>query len=192
MKQLSMFSNIPDIAGLKYIPEYITSAQEAALIQTIDQQKWITELKRRVQHYGYKYNYKSRNINSKKYLGTIPSWLDDLRQKLYADKVFDRWPNQVIVNEYTPGQGISQHVDCIPCFGDTICSLSLGSTCVMDFDRTPQKLSLLLEQKSLVILQKDARYLWQHSIAARKKDQYSGASIERGRRISLTFRMVTT
>ena len=35
------------------------------------------------------------------------------------------------VNEYLPGQGIAQHVDCVPCFGGTVASLSLLSPCTM-------------------------------------------------------------
>jgi len=36
----------------------------------------------------------------------------------------------------------------------------------------------------------DARYLWRHSIAARRSDVVDGRGIERDRRVSLTFRTV--
>lgn len=192
MNQLNMFSNIPNIAGLSYIPEYITLEEEVELIQTIESQIWITELKRRVQHYGYKYDYKKHNINSGEYLDPMPTWLNDLCQKLYTKNIFANHPNQVIANEYMSGQGISAHIDCISCFGETICSLSLGSACIMDFDKDHKKERILLEPRSLMILQKDARYLWKHSIAARQKDRYCGSIFERERRISLTFRTVIT
>ncbi|MEO0410804.1 MAG: alpha-ketoglutarate-dependent dioxygenase AlkB [Pseudomonadota bacterium] len=39
------------------------------------------------------------------------------------------------MNEYTPGQGIAPHVDCVPCFGPFAASLSLGSSCEMLFQR---------------------------------------------------------
>jgi alkylated DNA repair protein alkB family protein 8 len=42
----------------------------------------------------------------------------------------------------------------------------------------------VLEPKSLLVLQSDARYKWKHSIPARKKDN----NIPRSKRISLTFR----
>jgi alkylated DNA repair dioxygenase AlkB len=41
--------------------------------------------------------------------------------------------DQAIINEYQPGQGISPHVDCVPCFGPVVAAISLGSDCVMDF-----------------------------------------------------------
>ena len=42
-------------------------------------------------------------------------------------------PDQLIVNEYQPGQGISAHIDCEPCFKNTIVTVSLGSVYEMDF-----------------------------------------------------------
>jgi alkylated DNA repair dioxygenase AlkB len=84
-------------------------------------------------------------------------------------------------------------VDCIPCFGDTIASLSLGSGCLMDFthSNTAQKTSLFLPPRSLLLLQSDARTHWQHGIAKRKSDVVDGVKVHRGRRVSLTFRNVT-
>ncbi|KXN88990.1 hypothetical protein AN958_06452 [Leucoagaricus sp. SymC.cos] len=42
---------------------------------------------------------------------------------------------QVILNLYTPGEGISPHVDLLKRFGDGIIGVSLGSGCVMRFTR---------------------------------------------------------
>jgi alkylated DNA repair dioxygenase AlkB len=49
----------------------------------------------------------------------------------------DEVTNQTIVNEYRPGQGIAAHVDCVPCFGATILSLSLGSSSVVGYGWIP-------------------------------------------------------
>lgn len=180
---------LPLIEGLSYIPKFIDAATEEALINSIDTQPWLLDLKRRVQHYGYRYDYKARNITPDLKLGDIPSWLQSYCRKLNKDNLFETIPDQVIVNEYQPGQGISAHIDCIPCFGPIIASLSLGSACVMDFSqsKTGKKTSLLLEPGSLLVLSTDARYLWQHSIAARKTDRYNDQIIQRRRRVSLTF-----
>ena len=51
---------VPCIKVLSYIPDYITAEQEEILLTTICAQAWSSELKRRVQHYGYKYDYKAR------------------------------------------------------------------------------------------------------------------------------------
>lgn len=42
--------------------------------------------------------------------------------------------NQLIINEYLPGQGINPHVDNPTLFSSPIVSVSLGSECVMEFD----------------------------------------------------------
>jgi alkylated DNA repair dioxygenase AlkB len=191
--QSSFFPDTPfSISGLRYLPDFIDVETEAALIATIDQQPWLHDLKRRVQHYGWRYDYKARGITQDLRIGAIPDWLAGLCDRLIAEGIFSRTPDQVIINEYQPSQGISGHVDCVPCFGDTIASLSVGSACVMDFTHaaTRGKQSRLLEPRSLLILSGDARYQWQHAIPARKSDKWHGQTIPRARRISLTFRTV--
>ncbi len=194
--QTTLFAEPPSpalsIQGLRYIPKYISPQEEAGLIGIIDNQPWITELKRRVQHYGYRYYYKHYNADGGIPLGQLSEWLQPYCARLYQSGAFSAPPDQVIINEYQPGQGISAHVDCVPCFGDTIASLSLGSACVMDFTHatTGEKQSHLLEPRSLLVLSGDARYHWRHSIPARKSDRYNGEIIPRGRRLSLTFRNV--
>lgn len=194
LPQMSLFDDERKavVTGLKYVPEYIDAATEAALIQTIDKQPWLSDLKRRVQHYGYKYDYKARSITQDLRLGPIPDWLDGLCDRLHADSIFSTRPDQVIINEYQPGQGITPHIDCIPCFGDTIASISIGSPCVMEFTHSGsnKKAIQLLEPRSLIVLEGDARYKWQHSIPQRKADSWNGQKFTRGRRISLTFRTV--
>lgn len=182
----------PSIPGLVYLPNYITIEQQRALIAIIDRQNWITDLKRRVQHYGYRYDYRARGLDASSYLGELPDWLRLLADRLFKENVFTASPDQVIVNEYLPGQGIAAHIDCTPCFKDTIASLSLGSACLMDFSHPPtgRSTSLLLEPCSLVMLNDEARYEWTHGIAPRKSDIIDGIKTTRGRRISLTFRQV--
>lgn len=193
--QSSLFeTSQPATPGLRYLPDFIDVETEAELIATIDQQPWLNDLKRRMQHYGWRYDYKARGITQDLRIGFIPDWLAGLCERLSTEGIFSRAPDQVIINEYQPGQGISAHVDCVPCFGDTIASLSLGSACVMDFTHTTtgEKQSHLLEPRSLLVLSSDARYHWQHAIPARKSDKWHGQSIPRVRRISLTFRTVIT
>ena len=102
-------------------------------------------------------------------------------------------PDQVIVNEYLPGQGIADHIDCEPCFEDTIISLSLGSRCIMDLknkNNKNEKQEILLEPRSLIVIADEARYNWTHGIPAREKDKWMGRYIPRRTRVSLTFRKV--
>ena len=157
------------------------------------QQHWLDDLKRRVQHYGFKYNYKARKVDMDMHIGELPEWLKRLSKKLYTDGHMPEVADQVIVNEYRPGQGISSHIDCEPCFKDTIVSLSLGSGCVMNFthkfDKT-KKIPVWLAPRSLVVLSDEARYKWLHGIPARKSDEWDGKKHNRQRRVSLTFRKV--
>lgn len=162
------------------------SEEEARLINLVDRELWSNDLQRRVQHYGYKYDYKKRLIDQSSYLGPLPDWLGALSQRLYTEKIFDDQPDQVIVNEYLPGQGIAPHIDLSSCFAGVICSLSLVSKCVMDFTYAGLTYSLALQPRSLLVMSGEARYKWKHGIKPRKSDD----KIARNRRVSLTFRKV--
>lgn len=194
--ELSLESNlnydIQKVSGLTYIADYILPEQQNQLLKIIDQQEWSIKANRRIQQYGYQYDYKNGSFVSSSYLGTLPDWVQSIANRLADDGLMTTIPDQVIINEYQPGQGIVRHVDCMPCFGNTIITLSLGSGCVMDF-RHPQseeKARVLLQPGSLLIFQGGARYVWEHGIAARKRDNYQGREFKRTRRVSLTFREV--
>ena len=183
------------IGGLQYVENYIDEYQHDWTLAWIDKQEhqWLDDLKRRVQHYGFKYDYRARKVDMGMRIGELPEWLERLSEKLYEDGHMPEVADQVIVNEYEPGQGISSHIDCEPCFKDTIASLSLGSGCVMNFtnkfDKT-KKIPVWLAPRSLVVLSGEARYEWLHGISARKSDEWDGQTHNRKCRISLTFRKV--
>ena len=182
-----------NIKGLTYIPDFITKTEHDFLLREIDKQPWLNELKRRVQHYGYKYDYKFHRINHSMKISNLPDWLKSFADRLKVQGIFKDTPDQVIVNEYTPGQGITNHIDCPPCFSDTVASLSLGSQCLMNFtnkDDMSEVIPYLLDVNSIVILKEDARYNLMHGIKLAKTDNYFEHKIKRGRRVSLTFRTV--
>jgi alkylated DNA repair dioxygenase AlkB len=182
----------PNIEGLLYIPDFISASEEQNLIHSVDQNPWLNDLKRRVQHYGYKYDYKARRVGAESFLGPLPEWVAPFAHKLHANKFFPSIPDQAIVNEYQPGQGISAHIDCVPCFEGVIASLSLcsGATMQLANPRHGIKHDLYLQPRSLILLSGEARYQWTHAIPARKSDHVNGFKIERERRVSLTFRSV--
>lgn len=179
------------ISGLDVVPSFLTPDEQAALGLVIDQQPWLADLKRRVQHYGYRYNYSQRNVDAA-FLGPLPAWAAPLAQRLHQENYTPTLPDQLIINEYEPGQGIASHVDCVPCFDSVILSVSLLSACVMLFTHTASQaqMPVLLEPGSLLVMRGEARYGWKHGIAPRKSDLYQGRKIVRGRRLSLTFRKV--
>ena len=184
---------ISAIRGFKYIQDYINEREHEWLLSQIDKQEWLEDLKRRVQHYGFKYDYKARKVDLNHRIGDLPKWLQPLNQRLHKEGYMLEGADQVIVNEYKPGQGIASHIDCEPCFENTIVSLSLGSGCIMNFtnksDKT-QKVKVWLAPRSIIVLSNEARYKWRHGIAARKSDEWEGHKYARGCRVSLTFRKV--
>lgn len=186
------------INGLTYIKEFIGTRQEQSLVKQIDESEWDSKsLKRRIQHYGWRYNYKNRSVTQEDYLGLLPRWASSLTQQLYDQKHVNYLCDQCIVNEYIPPQGIGLHTDCEPCFGNIIVSVSLLSPVVMNFknisdDKYPegQIFKILLEPRSALIMTGKARFFWQHELPHTKTYTWKNQEYERGRRISVTFRKV--
>lgn len=113
------------VAGLKYVAGFVAEPDEALLLAAVDAEPWLADLKRRVQHYGYRYDYKARKVDPTMHLGPLPAWAQPLANRLVADGHLVADPDQLIVNEYEPGQGIAAHVDCVPCFGPVVVSPTL-------------------------------------------------------------------
>jgi len=172
--------------GLRIARDFITKDEEIRLLDWVEQGDWLTDLKRRVQHYGWKYNYKLRKVDSASYLGPLPKWAQTLGQRLFDLGMVKELPDQVIVNEYVENQGISKHIDCPSCFRGPIVTISLCETWQMIFRSGSEKFETNLVQRSAVSIDGPARYEWSHEIPQRKNEQ-NGV---RGRRISLTFRKV--
>lgn len=176
------------VPGLVYCRQLLSPAQQEQAIQEVDSCLWLTDLKRRVQHYGFKYDYKSRRVDGSMRLGGLPEFAVAIGERLIERGMISEPPDQLIVNEYQPGQGIAPHVDCEPCFQDGIVTVSLGSVYGMDLTsiETGESCEIALELGSALVFSGDARYRWRHGIKARASDH----GRKRGRRISLTFRRV--
>lgn len=192
--QDSLFASVSQLAvpGLRLIEEFISKEQEAAIIAEIDRQPWLMELRRRVQHYGFKYDYRARDIDESMRIKPIPEWALVVAKPMRSRNIFSGQPDQMIVNEYLPGQGISAHVDCVPCFGPVVASLSLQSNIGMKFraKRDDTEVEVYVPRRSLLVLEGDARFLWTHEIPARKSDRVAGMIQQRSRRLSCTYRTV--
>jgi alkylated DNA repair dioxygenase AlkB len=178
--------------GIQLLPDYISVDEECDLVSQVDGSIWSNELSRRVQHYGFRYDYRKRTVDQSMRLGPLPDWLQQQAIRLFEGGIFEQVPDQVIINEYVPGQGIAAHVDCEPCFGPTIASLSLCAPIVMVFEsrRTREVIEVDLPPSSLLVLSGEGRYDWTHSIQARRADTIKATTRPRERRISLTFRTV--
>ena len=76
------------INGLFYKSEFITISEQNELINKIDDQPWLDDLRRRVQHFGYKYDYKARRINKSMKIADLPDWMMAYARKLHEEDIF--------------------------------------------------------------------------------------------------------
>ena len=185
-----------EIPGLVYKPDFITEEEETKLLACIEGAEWSTELQRRVQHYGWRYDYKQRQIDESMRLGELPEWARELGRRLVNEGLMRDLPDQVIVNEYCGKQGISRHIDQPRSFAEHVATISLRETWGMVFRRrgSKEKAEKPLERRSVAVLTGDARYKWTHEIPNRanepRVEQGKSRRVKRTRRISLTFRTV--
>ncbi len=187
------------IPGLKLVRNFLTEAEEREIIAKIDTNDWSNELERRVQHYGWRYDYKSRQVDPSMHIGPLPDWANRVAQRLVDEGYLGILPDQVIVNEYRENQGIAPHIDSESSFADGVAMISMWETWEMVFKkrRGGDKVTRKLERRSATILTGEARYGWTHAILKRKSDpgavkpgNKKPSRIPRDRRISLTFRKV--
>lgn len=186
---------VREVPGLVYKPDFITEDDETKILAWIDGAEWSTELRRRVQHYGWRYDYKQRQIDESMRLGELPEWAQELARRLVNEGLMKDLPDQVIVNEYCGRQGISRHID-QPCiFAEHVATISLIETWGMVFRhrKSKEKIEKPLARRSVAVLTGDARYKWTHEIPQRIYEllldrQGKRRRVKRSRRISLTFR----
>jgi len=177
------------INGFTLIENYLIPEEEQNLITQINNQKWVVDYQRRLQYYNY------RNELIKPYAlipipNPIPDFLNKIIDKMINDKIITNRPDQIIINEYKPGDGLKPHFDRKDYFSNEIVGVSLGSTTTLEFSNGSDKSNVFLPRRSLYILKDDARYLWKHGIVPKKYDVVNGIKVTRQTRISITFRNV--
>ena len=196
--------NAPDT--VYYIPNFITEDEETHILKMVynaPKPKWTCLRNRRLQDYG--------GIPHPNGLipEPIPSWLTTFMTRISDLRIFgDGTANHCLVNEYIPGQGIMPHLDG-PTFYPTVSTISCGSHTILEFadlnDNSGRACDLLLERRSLVIVQKEMYTAHMHSISEIKEDVLTdrcvnvdncsvkyevGDVLKRDTRISLTIRYV--
>jgi hypothetical protein len=140
----------------------------------------------------------------------LPLPLQQLSQLLVRLHIFpsSHPPNHVLVNEYTGNQGIMPHTDG-PLYYPKTATLSIGNSVLLYFQKrlttheigqveNPVERQVLLENKSLVVFEKEAYTNYCHGIDdAVVLVEYASpvclnaeqeTRVTRGHRISLTFR----
>ena len=180
------------LPGLVIIPEYISETDEELVVSELDAREWDTTIKRRVQHYGFRFEYSRLDVNKQASPTDFPPRCKHIVER---PELVQFGFNQLTVNEYLAGIGIASHCDTHSAFTDCIAVVSLVSDITMDFishDST-KKVHVVIPRRSLMLMTGEARYGWRHGIASRKSDRnpQTGLLEERQRRVSLTFRNCT-
>ena len=174
--------------GAVIVPDFVTPAEEARILLRIGQTPWLTELRRRVQHYGFRYSYQGGG--SRDPAPAFPRWAAAMAERI-RPHFAGALPEQCIVNEYRPGQGIGMHADHSD-FGPIVASMSLGADWQMRFrlrntrpyasGAMPGDEVAVLPRRSVLVLAGRARTAWMHGI-----DRADSAR-ETATRVSATFR----
>lgn len=203
---------VPGVPGLYMVKDAISEAAESCLLRTVHGLPWSSVLARKTQQYGFTYAY--RAVKGQPLLQAAPPVPRVLReeavavveaafQALATSPAQEQGPQparqaaltQVIVNHYAPGQGIAPHVDRPDAFGPHIGILSLGAQYPMQFHPpdaavedggAATTVTVPMPRRSVLLLTGAARYLWRHSIPARREDD----GRPRKPRVSITCRSV--
>jgi alkylated DNA repair dioxygenase AlkB len=174
------------VPGLRYLPDYLDRDTQIRVLAEADSQPWQHSGGRSVQIYGYSYHHVKGGIYR---LGDLPAWALDVAARIHRDGLMPHLADQMIVNAYEAGAGISAHID-LSAFDDAIAAISLGSHCVMQFAEkaSGREEELLIEPGSALVLSGEVRSRWTHAIPARTSDLWHNRELVRRRRVSLTFR----
>ncbi|WP_053058294.1 alpha-ketoglutarate-dependent dioxygenase AlkB [Pedobacter sp. BMA] len=178
------------IPGLFLFPDFIDEELEKQLLSEIDNQIWAVDYSRRLQYYGYRNELESP-YDLIPFPVPIPPKIYQLSEKLVSTGTLQYQPDQVIINEYVPGEGIKPHKD-RAYYENQICGVNLGSGCVMRFIKGAnlEVIDVEIPRRSMYIMQDDSRKKWSHGIPPRKKDKLNGEFQHRQRRVSITYRKV--
>jgi alkylated DNA repair dioxygenase AlkB len=161
----------PLVAGLEYRPDFITKAEEEALIERLSSEDlspfrfhgWTG--KRLTRTYGWRYDFDDASFAPAE---PIPDWLEPLRTKAagFAGVTPEDFAHVLLVR-YDPGAGIGWHRD-RPQF-ETVAGISLGSPAILRFRRRRpggfDRTNVAVEPRSAYVLSGEARHEWEHSIA---------------------------
>jgi alkylated DNA repair dioxygenase AlkB len=178
MMQSNLFHGSNDDAvpnmpgGFRYLPEFLRAAEESSLasqIATLSLKPFEFHgylANRRVINFGFRYDYSHREVAPGP---DMPAFILELRAKIagFAGREPEEF-RQVQISEYNPGAGIGWHRDKSQ-FGE-VAGISLLSTATLRLRRRTshgwQRVSTLIEPRSVYLLAGDVRHLWEHSIPA--------------------------
>jgi alkylated DNA repair dioxygenase AlkB len=178
--QLSLLEPLPSLPeGLEYRAALVSADEEAELLEHFRQLDFREYEfhgylgKRRVVSFGLHYDTNESTVRNTE---DIPGFLLTLRQKAAGfARLAPSELQQALITEYAPGAAIGWHRD-RPAYRDVI-GVSFSSSCRFRFRRKRgsswERASLIVEQRSVYLLQGPARTEWQHSIPPAEHLRYS-------------------
>ncbi len=168
--------------GFSYLPDFLSRDEEERLLSFVRSLPLHPmlfqgyEAKRKVESYGYDYDFASRQLRQGK---PIPKALDWLIEKV-ADHLqlsYDQFA-EVLVSEYPPGAVINWHRDAPPF--DIIAGISLLQDCTFKlrpYDKAKQNrkavIKMPVRRQSLYVIREEARMEWEHSISPVESTRFS-------------------
>lgn len=165
--------------GFHYRSNFITQQQEYHLwqfVRTLEfQEVWRSgrSPQRVTRQFGEVIDPEAEVVTSR----AIPKELKGLKTKAakFAG-LAERDLSQVLITKYPPGSGVGWHLE-LPHYDQVMVSVLLGFSCLLQLrhrvGRQIQQYERILAARSAYALRGEARYNWQHRIAASDFERYS-------------------
>ena len=156
--------------GFAYQADVLTCAQEDELVRSICTLPFKAfefrgfEGKRRTVSYGWRYDFNQQQLQKAERLAEFLRPIREIGARFAG--LEPEALEQVTVIEYSPGSAIGWHKD-RPMFGDVL-GVSLASSTRFRFRRRSgkswERISLVVDPRSIYLLRGPARDVWEHSI----------------------------
>lgn len=166
--------------GFRYLADFLTADEERGLIKEIESYPFHEVrmrgqvARRTVIHFGWDYDYEGWKVHPTTPPSTLLRALAD--RCATTAEIEPASLEQFLVARYPAGATIGWHRDA-PMFGSPVIGVSLLSPCTMKLRRKEGDgfvvAAQTLEPRSLYILDRAARWQWQHSIPPTKALRYS-------------------
>jgi alkylated DNA repair protein (DNA oxidative demethylase) len=176
---MSSLFDAPLIAGLDYREDFISAAEERALIGRLDEldlapfrfQGWLGN--RKTKSFGWRYDFDDASFTKTE---PIPHWLEPLRDR--AAGLAGVEPSEIhhaLVARYDPGAGIGWHKD--RDVFEKVVGISLNTPATLRFRQrlgtTFRRSGLEVVPRSAYLLSDKARWAWEHRITPGDRLRFS-------------------
>ena len=178
-----------DVDGLKTMRGYLNEKEQNEILEELSNYEFSQYVGKTCLEFGHNYSFYIDHPTSE----LIPPKIQSLADRLVKDGVLkeEEKSNYILVNRYTPGQGIHSHVD-DDWYSDGIVSITLMAGAAIEFRRERKspyyKKYPDLEKKykghnllecgtgyfdpgSLFAMHGESRYAYRHEIKRREKDR---------------------